>query len=124
MITLWTGTVLSEKGDVLRGTREKGDSHSSHSRTFPFRIERSLAHHFHHCESLAGAEVLGILITSGFRKRHELGAFGAPAISEVIRRRHKDLSAETEKWLGSLCCATLKVPCVNYTHPKQLENSV
>lgn len=53
-----------------------------------------------------------------------LGPFGAPAMSEVVRRKHKDVPVETEKWPGSLCCATFKVPCVNYMDPKQSENSV
>lgn len=68
-----TGRVTSEKGDILRGTREKGDSHSSHSRTITCGTERNLTLLLHQCEFLAGAEALGILITSDLKKRRELG---------------------------------------------------
>lgn len=113
-----------EKGDILKGPGDKGDFHSSHSGTLTCRMERNLAHPFHQCGSLAGAEALGLLITSGFKKRRELVASGASAKSTVMRRRYEDVSVETEKWLGSLCCAGLKATCVDYVDPKQLENSV
>lgn len=113
-----------EKGDILRGPGDKGDSHCSHSGTLNCRMERNLAHLFHRCGSLAGAEALGMSIISGFKKRRELVASGAPAKSTVMRRRYEAVSVETEKWLGSLRCAGLKAACVDYVDPKQLENSV
>lgn len=71
-------------------------------------MERNLVHCFHQCGSLAGAEALGILITSGFKKRCALVAFGGPAMSTMMRR-YEDVSVETEKWL--MLCRTQGHTC-------------
>lgn len=97
MITLLTGIVISEKGDIFRGPGDKGETDSSRSGRLTCRMERNLVHRFHQCGSLAGAEALGILVTSGFKKKRKLVASGAPAMSTVMRRRYEDVSVETEK---------------------------